>query len=158
MTRYLQKALAMFTRATYTSAHRSFIHFAIMYHCLAPDGSLLPASEDTLMLFTTFLASTLKSQSTKVYLSGVRNLHLEHEFPDPVRCSPTTPPAPQYQATQRCFLRLSTPNHPIPSQEIPLPTPPSPLRPHYALGYHPSSILWLPLEQRAPGTATQGYT
>lgn len=29
---------------------------------------LLPASEDTLMLFTTFLASTLKPQSIKVYL------------------------------------------------------------------------------------------
>ena len=74
----------MSTRATYTSAHCSFIHFAIMYHCLAPDGSLLLASEDTLMLFTTFLASTLKPQSIKVYLSGVRNLHLEHGFPDPL--------------------------------------------------------------------------
>ena len=84
MTRYLQEALAVSTRATYTSAHRSFIHFAIMYHCLAQDGSLLPASEDTLMLFTTFLASTLKPQSIKVYLSGVRNLHLEHGFADPL--------------------------------------------------------------------------
>lgn len=84
MTRYLQESLATSTRATYTSAHRSFIHFAIMYHCLAPDGSLLPASEDTLMLFTTFLASSLKPQSIKVYLFGVRNMHLEHGFPDPL--------------------------------------------------------------------------
>ena len=29
MTRYLQEALAMSTRATYTSAHHSFIHLAI---------------------------------------------------------------------------------------------------------------------------------
>ena len=52
-----------------------------MYHCLAQD-SLLLASEDTLMLFTTFLA--LKPQSIKVYFFGVRNLHLEHGFPDPL--------------------------------------------------------------------------
>ena len=32
------------------------------------------------MFFTTFLASTLKPQSIKVYLFGVRNLHLEHGF------------------------------------------------------------------------------
>ena len=38
-------------------------YFAIIYYCLAPDGSLLLASEDTLMLFTTFLAFSLRSQS-----------------------------------------------------------------------------------------------
>ena len=36
------------------------------------------------MLFTTFLSATLKPQSIKVYLYGVRNLHLEHGFPDPL--------------------------------------------------------------------------
>ncbi len=84
MTRYLRESLALSTRASYNSATRSFITFAITYHCLAPDGSLLPASEDTLMLFATFLASSLKPQSIKVYLYGVRNLHLEHGFPDPL--------------------------------------------------------------------------
>jgi len=76
MTQYLREALALSARATYNSA--------ITYHCHASDGSLLPASEDTLMLFSTFLAATLKPQSIKVYLYGVRNLHLEHGFPDPL--------------------------------------------------------------------------
>ena len=74
----------MSTKATYTSAHHSFIYFAITYHWLAPDGSLLPASEDILMLFTTFLVSTLKPQPIKVYLFIVRNLHLKPGFPDPL--------------------------------------------------------------------------
>jgi len=82
MTQYLWEALALPTRAIYNSASRSFIHFAITYHCLAPDGSLLPAAEDTLMLFSTFLAATLKPQSIKVYLYSVLNLHLEHGFSD----------------------------------------------------------------------------
>ena len=44
-------------RFSYNSAFCSFTHFAITYHFLSPDGSLLPASEDTLMLFTTILAA-----------------------------------------------------------------------------------------------------
>lgn len=84
MTRYLLESLALSTRASYTSAARAFVNFAITYHCLNQDGSLLPAPEDTLMLFATFLATTLKPQSIKVYLYGVRNLHLEHGFPDPL--------------------------------------------------------------------------
>ena len=84
MTAYLQASLALSTRASYTSAARSFISFAITYNCLGTDGSLLPASEDTLMLFATSLATTLKPQSIKVYLYGVRNLHLEHGFHDPL--------------------------------------------------------------------------
>ena len=36
------------------------------------------------MLFATFLATSLQPQSIKVYLFGVRNLHLEHGFPDPL--------------------------------------------------------------------------
>ena len=86
MRSYLNASLALSTRATYmyNSASRSFINFAITYHCLAPDGSLLPASEDTLMLYATFLATTLQPQSIKVYLFGIRNLHVEHGFPNPL--------------------------------------------------------------------------
>ena len=36
------------------------------------------------MLFATFLATTLKPQSIKVYLHGMRNLQLEHGFTDPL--------------------------------------------------------------------------
>lgn len=84
MTRYLHASLALSTHSSYSSAARSFTHFALLYHCLSPDGCLLPASEHTLMLYTTFLAYTHKPQSIKVYLYGVRNLHLEHGLPDPL--------------------------------------------------------------------------
>ena len=36
------------------------------------------------MLFATFLTHRLQPQSIKVYLSAVRNLHLEHGLPDPI--------------------------------------------------------------------------
>ena len=135
MTQYLREALALSTRAIYNSASRSFIHFAITYHCLAPDGSFLPAAEDTLMLFSTFLAATLKPQSIKVYLYGVLNLHLEHGFPDPLPdASPVLPPAQGHQATQGCLPRLSAASHSIPPLEILPPTSPSLLRPPHALG------------------------
>ena len=84
MTQYLRASLAVSTRAAYDSATRSFIEFAILYNCLSPDRFLLPALEDTLMLFTTYLASSLKPQSIKVYLYGIRSLHLDHGFPDPL--------------------------------------------------------------------------
>ena len=36
------------------------------------------------MLYASFLARTLKPQTIKVYLSAVRNMHLEHGLPDPL--------------------------------------------------------------------------
>lgn len=80
----LHASLAPSTQASYTAASCSCAQFAITYNCLAHDESLLPASEGSLMLFATFLASALKPQSIEVYLYGVRNLHLENGFPDPL--------------------------------------------------------------------------
>ena len=40
--------------------------------------------EWTLCLFATFLARTLQPSSIKVYLSGIRALHIEQGFPDPL--------------------------------------------------------------------------
>lgn len=40
------------------------------------------------MLFLTYLASSLKRQSITVYFYGIRNLHLEHSFPDPLAEAP----------------------------------------------------------------------
>ena len=77
MTGYLRHALATSTRSSYSSAARSFQNFCITYNCLHPDGTLLPASEHTLMLFASFLARSLKPQSIKVYLYGVCTFHLD---------------------------------------------------------------------------------
>jgi hypothetical protein len=49
-----------------------------------PDGSPLPATEWTLILFVTELSRSLKASSIKVYLSGVRSLHVENGFDNPL--------------------------------------------------------------------------
>ena len=48
------------------------------------NGSPLPASERTLMTFAAHLSSTLKADSIKVYLAGIRSLHLEHGLANPL--------------------------------------------------------------------------
>ena len=48
-------------------------------------GSPCPADEWTLCLFTTFLARSLPHASIKVYLSGVRALHIGQGFADPLQ-------------------------------------------------------------------------
>ena len=48
------------------------------------NGSPQPASEWTLMTFAAHLSSTLKADSIKVYLAGVRSLHLEHRLANPL--------------------------------------------------------------------------
>ena len=83
MRTYLQAALAPSTRATYNSATRTFISFALRFNCIHANGTLLPASEETLMLFVTYLSYTLKAQSIKLYLSAIRNLHIEQGLPNP---------------------------------------------------------------------------
>ena len=80
---YLHHSLAPSTRTTYNSATRSFITFTLTYNQLHPNGSPIPATEHTLMLYASYLARTLRPQSIKVYLSAVRNMHLEHGLPDP---------------------------------------------------------------------------
>ena len=84
MRHFLQHSLALSTRASYNSATCSFTHFALTYNRLHSDGSLLPASEETLMLFATYLSYSIKPQSIKVYLAAVRNMHIEHGLPNPI--------------------------------------------------------------------------
>ena len=81
---FLQHSLALSTRASYNSATRSFTHFVLTYNSIHSDGSLLPASEETLMLFAIYLSYSIKPQLIKVYLSAVRNMHIEHSLPIPI--------------------------------------------------------------------------
>ena len=84
MTTLLHHALAVTTRATYNSGTQAFLHFTAHYQRLHPGGSPIPASEETLMLFTTYLTYGLKPSSIKVYLYAVRNFHIENGFPNPL--------------------------------------------------------------------------
>ena len=52
--------------------------------CETHDFTAVPASEETLSLLVAFLADRLKPQSIKVYLAGVRVLHISHGFHNPL--------------------------------------------------------------------------
>ena len=76
--------MAPSTRRSYASAQAKFISFCQQLGKLHPSGSPCPTDEWTLCLFVTFLARTLQHSSIKVYLSGIRALHIDQGFPDPL--------------------------------------------------------------------------
>ena len=78
------QAIVSSTRRSYESAQRKFHEFCRWSHCLHADGSALPASEWSLMLFATYQPKNIKASSIKVYLAGIRSLHIENGFPNPL--------------------------------------------------------------------------
>ena len=70
----------------YALTQAQFISFCTQIGKLHSSGSPCPADEWTLYMyhFATFLAKWIKHSSIKVYLSGVRALHIEQGFPDVV--------------------------------------------------------------------------
>ena len=110
MNSLLQHAIAHTTRTTYNSGVQAFLQFSTLYQRCNTTGSPLPASEETLMLFATYLTYRLKPQSIKVYLYAVRNFHIEHGLPNPLQdCI-------QLQRLMRGIKRTfaSGPNHRLP--------------------------------------------
>lgn len=86
--RYLfRNALAPNTHAAYNSGTTAFINFCLHYHRFSQQGSIIPATEDTLLLFVSYLSVKVRPSTIKVYLSAVRNLHIQHGFPNPVEHS-----------------------------------------------------------------------
>ena len=79
----LTQSLAPTTRATYSSEVKAFLRFASLYNRLGHTRNPLPTSQETLMLFTTYLTHNLSPASIKMYLCAIRNFHLEQGFPDP---------------------------------------------------------------------------
>ena len=68
----MNAALRDNTKRTYTSAQNRFLNFCKHYKLLP-----LPVSEDTLLLYVSFLFEEgLSGSSIKVYLSAVRSLHI----------------------------------------------------------------------------------
>ena len=61
-----------------------FISFCTQLGKLHSSGSPCPAEECTLYFFATFLATRIQHSSIMVYLSGVRALHIEQGFSDPL--------------------------------------------------------------------------
>ena len=81
---FLLQGLAPSTRRSYASAQAQFVSFCSQLGKLHTSGSPCPVDEWTLCLFATFLANLIQHSSIKVYLSGVRALHIEQGFPDPI--------------------------------------------------------------------------
>ena len=78
------QGMAKTTRKTYDSAQRKFLKFCHWSQCLNANGSPLLVSEWTFMLFTTNLLQTIKASSIKACLAGVRSLHIENGFANPL--------------------------------------------------------------------------
>ena len=75
---FFKAGLVGSTRNTYSAAQQRFLMF-----CSATKSHPIPASEATLTLFTTHLASTnLSFTMIKVYLSAVRHLHVSEGYHD----------------------------------------------------------------------------
>ncbi len=76
--------LASSTQKTYVSAQRSFLQFCELENQLNSNRSPLPSDDWTLYLFTTWLASSLKPVSIKVYLSAIQTLHIGYDYSGPL--------------------------------------------------------------------------
>ena len=79
---YLTQSLAASTRKSYATAQSQFLSFCRQLGRIHSSGSPCPKDEWTLCLFATLLAGSLQHSSIKVYLSGVRALHIEQGFAD----------------------------------------------------------------------------
>ena len=80
----MTQGLAPSTRRVYSSVQRCFLDFCIQDNRVMPNGSILPASQETLMRFCSHLADNLHHTSIKVYPSGIRSLHIDEGYADPL--------------------------------------------------------------------------
>ena len=84
-------AWAPSTVRSYSSAQRQFMTFWHQWQLVNLDGSLLPASELTILRFIASLSGRLTVPSIRNYLSAVRNLHIVYGFSDPLSGLPRVP-------------------------------------------------------------------
>src|SRR5688572_9813625 len=72
--------IAESTRSSYTSQQRNFVQFCKDHRV----ENLIPTSEDLLCLWSAHLAKSIKHRSIKVYLSGIRSLHVDLGYSNPL--------------------------------------------------------------------------
>jgi len=75
--RYEVEALARSTRGSYSTGAKAFVSFCVAFACLGCLEPLLPASDEVLAYFITFMSWFVAPSSIKNYLAGVRQLHLQ---------------------------------------------------------------------------------
>ena len=76
--------MALPLQLVYGSAQQQFLEFCSQDIPSDLGQPLLLASEQTLMRFCAHLADRLHHSSIKVYLSAVRSLHIDYDYPDPL--------------------------------------------------------------------------
>jgi len=110
--RYQAEALAPETRRCYGTGVRSFVTFCITFACLGCLEPLLPATDKTLCMFTTFCSWFVQPGTIKNYLAGVRQLHLQrgHEW---VPIASRHAVAATLQGVKRCWGRPPKPVMPL---------------------------------------------
>ena len=83
--KFFSKGLAQSTLRSYNSGQKRYLLF-----CNGGNFSPLPASEEVLCMFASYLAdSGLKHRTIKSYLSAIRFLHISEGMPDPFQASLT---------------------------------------------------------------------
>ncbi|KAK3242272.1 hypothetical protein CYMTET_48029 [Cymbomonas tetramitiformis] len=112
--RYEGAALADNTKGSYK---RSFLTFCIYFACLGCMAPLLPATDETLILFITFLSWFVAPDTIKSYMAGVRQLHLQRGFEwEPVAQRHRV--AATLQGVRRFWGRPSKPVMPLTLQNL----------------------------------------
>ena len=76
---YTASTFAESTKASYRSHLNAYLRF-----CLYFDLEPVPATQSTILYYTTFLACTLKPSSINNYLSAIRLLHLDSGLKNPL--------------------------------------------------------------------------
>lgn len=102
------------THAAYAVHIKAFLSFCY-YFKLKP----LPADDQTILRYVVFLSRTLKPQSTRCYLNGIRILHLENSYSNPldnnyylktllkgIDCTFGTPPLQKLPITLEILSRM----------------------------------------------------
>ena len=75
---YLSLSIAASTRQTYSSGEKRFLDFLSLYRPASYHG--FPVNEDTLILYVTHLARSIKHSSIKSYLAAVRHFHIREGY------------------------------------------------------------------------------
>ena len=101
--------MAASTKQTYSAGEERLIAFINLYRPQEVPN-LLPASEETLMKFSAYLAKSIKHSSIKNYLAAVRHCHLRNGFPLDCKKNVTTSTgSPRYKTVTGDNIRVRLP-------------------------------------------------
>ena len=141
--RFLTAGLATSTTATYSAGKRRYLQF-----CGRAKVPATPASEATIILFVSHLATTnISHSSIKIYLSAVRHMHIIRGLH-----TSSSPHFERYEKKSSIHSPIQSKasyHNQYPTQDTCLPLYKGTfLLQHHALGNVLPSIFWLPLGQR----------